>query len=187
MRISSLLEISIVPAAAVQYVDCPPLGVVVPPPVLSTTNLQSVAANLSATLDAYFKTPSKAFNQSITSLSLQIVNQQNAGPLFQYYHTAKMLNTTGTRNVTSNSMFRIGSISKVFVVLGLLLHEEKFKWNDPITKFIPELSVYDAEDNIVTQVQWEQITLEMLASQLAGVPRDSRIASEVAGRFGLDS
>jgi CubicO group peptidase (beta-lactamase class C family) len=101
-------------------------------------------------------------------------------PLLEFYHTAKNINKTGVSNVTSDTGFRIGSVSKVFTVAALLLHEDKFKWNDPITKWIPQLNNYNHTSNPVHQIQWNEVTLEMLASQLGGIPRDSKCIESVS-------
>lgn len=47
--------------------------------------------------------------------------------------------------VDENTLFAIGSISKstVAVTLGMLVDEGKLKWDDPVTKYLPDFQMYD--------------------------------------------
>lgn len=177
-------------AAAAQSIICPPLGPILPPPKGKLSNhalIKSLSQNLTETLDILFH-PSNAtsrfhqFQANLTSISLEVVSTSDQDPLFAYYHTANLLNSTGTQLVTDRTIFRIGSITKLFTVLALILHEDKFSWQDSITKHVPEL--LDSESfkmsnqgqlDSVLRTQWQNITLEQLASHLSGMPRDSKL------------
>ena len=174
-------------ALAVDF--CPPLGAVFPLPHSLSNNslIITAAANLTARLDALWaggNATARLFNSTTTSLSISFFSTHEPDPLFEYHHTAEVLNTTanGTRSIAGDTVYRIGSISKVVTVLALLLHEEKFDWRDPITKYVPELSTCANNKTTddctavsgVTGVMWDQVTLGALAAQLAGVPRDCK-------------
>ena len=61
----------------------------------------------------------------------------------------------------NNTIFRVASVTKLFTVLAVLL-EEEISFDDPISKFIPELRVG----------KWEGVSVGLLASQISGAPRD---------------
>ncbi|KAK7928587.1 hypothetical protein PG985_005585 [Apiospora marii] len=92
--------------------------------------------NLTATFDAVDQT---AANYSYT---LQLFST-NPGPpiLFERFHTAQDLpnNTTGVKKVDANTVFRLGSVTKIFTVLAYLAETGEKYFNHPITEFIPEL------------------------------------------------
>ncbi|KAL7267962.1 hypothetical protein RUND412_009431, partial [Rhizina undulata] len=61
----------------------------------------------------------------------------------------------------------IGSITKVFTILGALL-QSGVCLDDPITKYVPELT----EGSNSGRIRWGEITLRALGSHLSGIPRD---------------
>lgn len=63
-----------------------------------------------------------------------------AEPLLDVSYTPLVYNTIGTHTVDGDTVFRIGSDSKVFTVMGLLLLGDKISMTDPITKHVPELT-----------------------------------------------
>ena len=73
-------------------------------------------------------------------------------------------------------MYRIGSISKLFTVFALLVENGDANFNDPITKFVPELrdSWMVKQKGVVNAVQWKDVTLGALASQMSGIGRDCK-------------
>jgi CubicO group peptidase (beta-lactamase class C family) len=81
--------------------------------------------------------------------------------------------TLGVKNVDSHSQYRIGSISKLFTVYTFLIEAGDVKFNDPITKYVPELAAAARhEQNAVDSVDWESVTVGNLASQMSGIGRD---------------
>ena len=81
--------------------------------------------------------------------------------------------TSGVHVVDENSIYRIGSISKMFTVYTFLLELGDGYWNQPVTKYVPELAAA-AKDDVITQVQWEDVTLGDLAGQMAGIDRECK-------------
>ncbi len=111
------------------------------------------------------------FNLSITSFTVEVTSAEQT--LWGHYHTAPLLgNYTDSEptRASLNTAFRIASISKVFTVLAVLLQEKAgyLSLRDPVTKYIAELTSNRNESGI----KWEDITLESLASQLSGIPRE---------------
>lgn len=102
--------------------------------------------------------------------------------MFQYHFTSTSSNGSSTKKVDENTVYRIGSISKIMTVLALLLRENKVHFDDPITKYVPELAQFTArqeaeamgEPDDVAVPQWSQITVGALASQLADIGRSCK-------------
>jgi CubicO group peptidase (beta-lactamase class C family) len=141
---------------------CPPTGPVLPPPKIpGTLNFSS----LKAEIDALTKNPALPWNMSTTSFSVEITSPDET--LFSQHHTALVRNETGVKEVDADSVYRVFSITKVFTTLALLLNAPEHL-DSLVVQFIPELRGYK---------QYEEITLRMLASHLAGVPRDGKSES----------
>lgn len=103
--------------------------------------------------------------------------------LYERYYTPAI--DVGVPSINQHSIFRIASVSKVFSVWTFLMEVGDGHFNEPITKYIPELravtnstwpttrnqnDIYDDIDH----VRWEEVTLGQLASHAAGIPRDRK-------------
>ena len=162
---------------------CPPLGPVyeVPRNLSSDASIRLAAANLTATLDQLLGSQTSYLSQNTTSFSIDLFSAQESESLFGYHHTASALNATSAKKVDENTVYRIGSISKILTVLALLLQDSKVQFDDPIAKHVPEVARYaereyedydEPEDyDDVTYTKWSRITVGALASQLAGIGR----------------
>lgn len=101
--------------------------------------------------------------------------------LFQYFYTspATANASTGVTQVDENTVFRIGSASKLWTVYTLLASAGETSLYDPVTKWVPELqaaAVAAGTNDAVDYVRWEDVTLQELASHLAGMGRDCKSA-----------
>ncbi|KAK7988481.1 Pirin-like protein [Apiospora arundinis] len=170
--------------------NCPIWGAEFPKPQHLADNAiwKAAMANLTATFDAVDKT---AANYSYT---VQLFST-NPGPpiLFERFTTAQNLpsNTTGVKKVDANTVFRLGSVTKIFTVLAYLAETGDKYFNHPITEFIPELQdIVNRRGNgpvdEVRTVKWEDITVEALLSQMSGIERDYLILGEIIGSVPLD-
>lgn len=78
----------------------------------------------------------------------------------------------------ANSIYRIGSVSKLLTVYAFLIHEGFARDGDSVTKFIPELAE-TAKGNLMSDngrlVNWTDVTVGDLASQLGGITRDCKL------------
>ncbi|KAL8669528.1 MAG: hypothetical protein Q9168_005888 [Polycauliona sp. 1 TL-2023] len=162
-----------------------------PPPILEQGNpaLDAVFQSLEGKIQEAAKDESSPWITNLTSFSVVVTSAADA--LWTTSHTAPLLGnySDGTPTPMSDqSYFRIASISKVFTVLAVLLQEKagNCSLRDPITRYIPELEDHADDDTI----DWNSITLETLASQLSGVPREygmSDFTDPFAGRvLGFD-
>ncbi|KAI0149601.1 beta-lactamase/transpeptidase-like protein [Xylariaceae sp. FL1272] len=151
---------------------CPPLGAVLPSPKDASSHpaVKEVVEQAQGLMSELEQLLGNA-----TGLSLGIASVHEDAPLLNVAYTPDIYNETGVSKVDSDTVFRIGSVSKVFTVMGLLLLGDKVNLADSITKYIPELNDLKKEQSIispVTTVNWDAITLDALAAQLAGVGYD---------------
>ena len=152
--------------------NCPLFGPLFPKPL-------SLAA--SATMQAAFKNLTTTFTNRdadnstgalTNSYSLEIFSASDPTPIFQYSHTASNLadiNTEGgVSQVDGDTVFRIGSLTKIFTIFTFLVEDGDAHFSSPITKFIPELATIaqNTSGNAITRVPWEDITIGELASHL---------------------
>ncbi|KAH0596669.1 hypothetical protein MHUMG1_05787 [Metarhizium humberi] len=112
------------------------------------------------------------------SLSATMISAQDSQPFLDFHYSAANLNVSGgsTNRVTGNSVYRIGSVSKLFTVYSLLLNGGEKIWDMPVTKYLPELRKAVSQrgaNSAIDHVQWDQVTIGALASQLAGIGRDA--------------
>ncbi|KAL8942547.1 MAG: hypothetical protein Q9216_001591 [Gyalolechia sp. 2 TL-2023] len=147
------------------------------PPFLAKHDpaLGQVFKDLEATIQRAAKSDSSAWKTNITSFSISVTSASET--LWTTSHTAPVLGNyvdSPHSNVTEHTYFRIASISKVFTVLAVLIQQQakNCSLHDSITEYIPEL----LEGANTGGIGWKAITLGTLASQLSGIPRESKTA-----------
>ncbi|KAK5659943.1 hypothetical protein OQA88_13408 [Cercophora sp. LCS_1] len=147
---------------------CPPLGPVLPAPRSpgQSNNVKVAASTLKAEFDAQFKSRIKA---SAISVGAKSLHQDDW--LFNYHFTPPTLSGLGTNSIDENTIYRVGSVSKLMPVLALL-RAGNVGLNDPLTKWIPELK-NGTKGNEIDAVSWDDVTVGALAAHLAGIVTDS--------------
>jgi CubicO group peptidase (beta-lactamase class C family) len=152
-----------------------------PKSLSSSATLQSAIANTTQVLSQTQSTGNTSyglFDQVNTSYALEIFSVHDSKLIFSNYFNGQYLAKTesGVKNVDTNTIFRIGSITKLLTAYTFLIHAGDIKFNDPVTKYIPELAAaaksLNATQNPIDDVSWEDITLGDLASHTAGIGRD---------------
>ncbi len=85
----------------------------------------------------------------------------------------------------ANSIYRIGSVSKIFTSYTYLIELGFTHWFDPVTKWVPELAATaKANNDTVNFVQWEDVTLADLLSHMSGIGKESEfIDTQGTGDF----
>ncbi|KAI1820681.1 beta-lactamase/transpeptidase-like protein [Xylaria intraflava] len=150
---------------------CPPLGPVVPAPTSPSTH-DSVRAAIKTITDGFHNITS-GFNTTGVSIAVQSIHEKN--PMLELHYTPPVLDTTGTSDVNSETIYRVGSISKIFAILSVLT-EGQMKLEDPITKYVPELLSLKSEAkpaaNAITTVSWDEVTIGSLTTHLSGISAD---------------
>jgi hypothetical protein len=175
-----LLSTHLPPSQSQKTENCPLYGPLYAKPTnlaastLLTTALQNVTSYFTW-LDA------DAAGGGNNSYSIQIFSGSSATPLFEHHHTSSNISqfsaSGGTTSVDANTVYRIGSITKLFTMyLFLLSAGDKYLYH-PITEFVPELAALVASQagmNDIQKVSWDEITIAELASHTAGIAADGK-------------
>ncbi|KAI1347347.1 beta-lactamase/transpeptidase-like protein [Xylaria sp. FL0043] len=150
---------------------CPPLGPVLPAPVNPSSH-DAVQDAIGAITDR-FQNLTAGFNTTGISIAVQSIHEKT--PMLELHHTPPVRDNTSTTTVDSETIYRLGSISKVFAVLSVLT-QGQIKLEDPITKYVPELLQLKSEAvpaaNDVTAVNWDQVTVGSLTAHMGGIGTD---------------
>lgn len=174
MKLPSLCSIVLVELVSAQK-PCPLLGQQYPQPVqiASEPRFQAAVKVLEGGLKQ--KSSNGTFNKLSFSLGMFSTSEDNL--LWEYHHTsAGVANSTyGVQEVDADSIYRIGSISKLLTIYLWLISDGDRRWNHPITDYLPGLLEVSNSGNGVTP-DWESITVGDLAGQMAGLNRDFGLA-----------
>ncbi|KAH9210692.1 putative beta-lactamase [Leptodontidium sp. 2 PMI_412] len=173
----------VLPLAIQAKSNCPLLGPDFPAPknLSSSPSFQAAIANLTQLLSqaqTSGNTSYGPFDAVNTSYSLELFSIHESAPLFTSHYGAPSLAKAkyGVKTVDSNSQYRIGSVTKLMTVYTALINSGFGHFNEPITKFIPELQqaaqALNASSNPLDHPSWDEITLGELASQQSGIGRD---------------
>jgi hypothetical protein len=160
---------------------CPLLGPDFPAPrnISRNPGFLNATKSFSDTIQQFLTTGSSPYGQfdsTNNTFSIQVFAKSLDTPLYQYHYTAPLFSngSIGTKNVDGDTVFRIGSITKLFAVFGLLIERGDANFNDPVTKYVPELR--DAPNTgPINSVQWKDVTLGALASHMSGIGRDCEL------------
>jgi len=188
-----LLTTSLVASSSVLAVDnCRLNGPSFPAPTLLTrsTTISSATKRLASIFDASITTFNSSygpFDAANITYSLEIFSIHSERPILSRHHTSKATRSSkvGTTQVTSDSVYRIGSLTKLFAAYVSLITAGDVVWRDPVTKYIPELAeadlLYNATANPIDHVSWSDVTLGDLAAHTSGVGRELGGFRELTG------
>jgi hypothetical protein len=153
---------------------CPLLGPVFPPPenVLKESKaVPDALSRLNTTLQQFDS--NGTFSGLNASFYFQVFSKTDT--IFEYGlvppSTADYL-TSGT--LDEDTIFRIGSVSKLLTVYTLLAEAGMRHVHDPVTTWVPELqaAVNEYQGPPSQKVRWDEVTIGELAGHLAGIKRD---------------
>ena len=175
-----IVSLAWLPLAFTGYLtSCPILGPVFPTPrTLSTSVLQGVFKNLTGTLNRAVATGNSTHGvvNNDTSYTIQFFSLDEAEPAFEWYYTSPSIRngSFGTKEVDGDSIFRIGSVTKLFTVYAMLTELGDIYWDQPVTNSLPELlnQAQKSHSDPINFLDWTDVTLGALASHLTGVTRD---------------
>jgi len=74
--------------------------------------------------------------------------------------------------VDRNSIYRIGSVTKLISIYTFLISDGDVHFHDPITKFVPELLEATSgtlNNDPIHRTSWSDVTIGALASHMAGI------------------
>ncbi|KAL0474855.1 beta-lactamase/transpeptidase-like protein [Neurospora intermedia] len=185
---TALLLFLLVTTCATAAPNCPPLGPVFEKPrnFKSSAAIRAALANLTETFQARDEDNSAAVRANITSYSLEVFSISDTDPvIFDWHHTAPAhassnITNGGVKKTDADTVYRLGSLTKILTVYTWLVQDGDVKWNEPITKYVPELAkaADKAKDDPVGNVAWGEVTVGSLAGQLSGAVRDYGLMGE---------
>lgn len=178
--ISLSLSLLLAESALAEYHPCALIGPDVPIPkaVSSTSAFKDGIVSIEKAIADAISTGVTSYGDmdaSSTSFSLEIYSINEEEPLFTYHYDAPGLanSTDGVKKIDSDSIYRLASISKMLTVYTFLASVGDVSFNEPITKYIPELAEYAAQHagaDEIDFIDWDSITVGSLTSQLSGIP-----------------
>jgi actin-related protein 6 len=147
-----------------------------PTDLANSKHIQDVAKDLNARLDSALKGEIEAgWIVENVSFSLALVSpygpsgsDDNVVPFWEYHHRGEN-NEQGVTEVNGDTQYLIGSVSKVFSDLMLL--RSGVDLQAPVTDFLPQLNSSRSKTRL------GDITLEMLADHMAGIPPNGKVTS----------
>lgn len=172
-RLAALVPVA---AAANASPDCLLPGPSFPAP--SWLSNSSLLADVTAQFETLLTNTSLGLQANDTAWGVALFSSKENKTLYEKYYTPPV--DVGVKTVDRDSIFRIGSVSKVFSVWSFLIEVGDGCFKDPITKYVPELANLSSQSfhgpgpipDDLSNIIWEDITLEELASHAAGIPRD---------------
>ncbi|KAK3896643.1 beta-lactamase/transpeptidase-like protein [Staphylotrichum tortipilum] len=141
--------------------DCPILGPTYPE-VLNPSSSTVFAAAKASFDDEITKALASGQLDNGTAFSIQVFSRNSDKLLFERHHGS---------SVGPDTLYRIGSISKVMTVYTTLAELGDKYWTEPVTKYVPELARLKVRDPVY-DTDWSEVTLGALASYLSGIARD---------------
>lgn len=175
-RLWSLLSLSV--SVTAKPNACPILGPAFPAPTEIGRHPTFIAAtqNLTAQVQQAIESGELAGN----SISVQIFSGSDSYTAYGLSHTDDLVRngSVGVREVDENTIFRIGSISKLWTMLLYMTFNGTRHFQEPVSKYVPELrSPYNNSQQIdqIGYVNWDEVTIGELASHQAGIPRDCEL------------
>ncbi|KAJ5502167.1 Beta-lactamase-like protein [Penicillium fimorum] len=170
-------------SSALSFTPCPLLGPAFPPFSLDTGDktIAGTLENLTKGFDTLVAkstgphgdiSPNTTF--SIALFSSDAGNAKDEPFFWQYHHTAPTLNKSpvGSHTADKHSIYGIGGLTEVFTVWSLLTGDGDQVFDDPVTKYLPELVDATGQHDMIEHVRWDDVTVGQLASHMSGIARD---------------
>jgi CubicO group peptidase (beta-lactamase class C family) len=198
MIASSTLSLSVLLSSALAFTPCPIQGPDYPAPsgLADDPVFKDVISKLTQSLDnATEQSNALLTNLKANETSYSVVVFDAKSTLLSYHHTADALtlapesvsevtgmcapsfihSSQANKSIKEDTVYRVGSISKLLFLYTFLVEAGHDYWHRPITDFVPELveasESCSAEADPLTCPDWDEITLGALASHLAGLGR----------------
>jgi CubicO group peptidase (beta-lactamase class C family) len=156
--------------------SCPLLGKAYPAATSpsNTKSMRDARESFSAILSESLRNGITDFgpldNRS-TTFSIAVFSSHEVHPLFEFHHLGENpAHPTLSGVLNKDTLYRVGSVTKVHAIYALLAKLGNKYWEEPVTKFVQELAVTRASRD--TGVKWSEVTLGALASHLSGITRD---------------
>lgn len=151
---------------------CPIVGAVLPPPV--NPGSHPAVDKAISHLQSFLETTTSKLNVSSVSVAIKSIHEDKK--LLDFHSTPPTLDSRGVKTVDGKSIYRVGSISKIFPVLAVL-KLDGVSLDDKITKYLPELRGLVNQQPVrdsLTEVEWDEITLGALGAHISGISTDCK-------------
>ena len=162
-------------AEAITTTGCPILGPAFPAPTALSED--PIFSSKVQELTSKFNEAIQDGSLPDISFAVQVFSSEEDHSAFGFYHTDDpvKVGSVGVKEVDEDTMFRIGSISKLWTMFLFMTLEGTRYFHEPVSKYVPELQIQytqaQAKDNI-NFLQWSDVTIGELASHQAGLARD---------------
>ncbi|KAF4978639.1 hypothetical protein FZEAL_5042 [Fusarium zealandicum] len=165
----SLLSVAFISLGqAIPTEECPILGPSFPSNFnpSNTKAIHDARAGFPQIIKSLFS--SGALNSTHSSFAIDVFSTATNESIYSYYHAGNGLNDTLTAgHLDDETIFRIGSVSKIYTVYAILAHAGLDVFNHPVTDYVPELAG-NSDNDPLARIRWEDVTVGALASQQAG-------------------
>jgi hypothetical protein len=175
--------------------SCPIINAYYPAPtaLASSSNIQSAIASTDSQIQAALNSNTTLpLDPNFTAFSVDIYSLHSEEPLYTYHFLPDALasqRTSGVSTIDSDTVFRIGSVSKLLTAYVYLVKAGDSTWHRPVTDFVPELESIAQQNNAlfnsIDEVSWRSVTVGALASHMAGIAKNSMSSSQITA--GLES
>lgn len=148
------------------------------PTGFSCSALQTAAASVESQIQEAMTNGSTygKLDADLTAFSVDVYSLSNDTPFFTTHYLPEQLasqSASGVKTLDSNTIYRVGSFSKLLTTYLYLIQAGDSTWNRPLTDFVPELAAIvennRAVGNSIDDVAWDTITVGALASHMAGI------------------
>ncbi|KAF5642049.1 beta-lactamase-like 1 [Fusarium sp. NRRL 52700] len=159
--------------ANAQETPCPLLGAIFPPVQhpLQSSAFSDTVTGLNATFNELDR------NGTLEGLNTTFYIQafSASDTLFQHgYVPPSMKGFLTSGSLNEDTVFRVGSVSKLLTVYTLLAEVGMKRMDDPVTKWVPELALAARKNkgDPTRKVQWDEVTIGQLSGHMAGISRN---------------
>lgn len=153
------------------FYPCPVGSATYPKPtgIANASIIQAAIKNTTSVVEQALSAGLIDNEETAFSLLAFSTSDPDSTPFYTYHRTPPILaNTTvGVKEVNSNTVYRLGSISKIITVYTLLVADGFKNFQSTINQFVPRLSGHGTEE--ITSTDWDDITLQALASHMGGI------------------
>ncbi|KAL9093679.1 MAG: hypothetical protein Q9159_000208 [Coniocarpon cinnabarinum] len=170
-------------SVASAFHSCPLLGPVYPQPTQLSVDpsFQAAKANLTRKIQQITTTGNSRWTEVYTNISVSfsagVFSLDEEDLIFDFEWNAPNGSwaPAAQSTVNADTVYAIGSVSKLLTVYTFLSAIGDGCWNEPVSRFVPELeaTVTNAsQTDPIQYARWDEIAVGDLASQLAGFRRD---------------
>lgn len=148
--------------------ECPFLGPSFPSSIdlPKSEAIRNASASFPDAIESLFE--SESLNRTHVSFTIDVFSTATNESIYSFSHEGSSLNGTLTIGVLDeHTIFRIGSVSKLYTVYAILLAGGHQVLEEPVTKYLPELAG-NSNRNPIEHIRWEDVTVGNLAAHQAG-------------------